>query len=128
MKYTLAELCELGAKLEPFMREIGVHVALGGSCMYRGHSDKDMDVILYPHERAINKRAAIVELERIGFRGRFRIGPAPDCTECPDVWVAETSKGRRVDFFFMDRAAFIPADKTDTSKDDLWPDNGLFNQ
>lgn len=40
---------ELLSKFEAFLAKQGYHCALGGSVLYRGNSEKDLDVIVYPH-------------------------------------------------------------------------------
>ena len=37
-------------KFEAIAKMMGYHVALGGSVMYNGESNKDLDVIVYPHQ------------------------------------------------------------------------------
>lgn len=36
--------------LEPLLAAAGYHPALTGSILYKGESNKDIDVILYPHD------------------------------------------------------------------------------
>ncbi len=40
-------ICKL---LEPVLCEQGLHCALAGSLVYKGWSNKDIDIFIYPHE------------------------------------------------------------------------------
>lgn len=42
------------------------HFALGGSILYKGYSEKDIDLIVYPHCDRINLSSFIGFLSRIG--------------------------------------------------------------
>ncbi len=48
-KWTLEYAQEFAAKLEERLQRHGLHCAIGGSVMYAGRSDNDLDVIVYPH-------------------------------------------------------------------------------
>jgi len=93
-------------RLEPVMANLGAHVALAGSVAYRGTSDKDLDLILYPHQAVegvpFDWFLAKVELEK------FFAAPAiVDCggtsqlRDAKKVSWLTTPKGKRVDFFFL---------------------------
>ena len=100
-------------RLEPELSKVGVHCALAGSVAYRGWSEKDLDLIIYPHtvEIAINETKI-----------PFNFKPAKDViqkffeADDADVWDCEdgsqirdgkqvsclkTPKGKRVDCFFL---------------------------
>lgn len=49
-KYTERKVINIVKEMEPIMAEHGFHLAAGGSCIYRGGSNKDMDIIAYPHK------------------------------------------------------------------------------
>lgn len=36
-------------QIEKVVADLGAHTALTGSCLYKGKSDKDIDIIIYPH-------------------------------------------------------------------------------
>ena len=93
-------------KLEPQMAALGAHVALGGSVAYCGTSEKDLDLILYPH-------TAVVEGPFDWFPVQMKLKEffhAPTINDCEGVsqvrdgkkvsWLT-TPKGKRVDFFFL---------------------------
>ena len=49
-KYTLEIAIEICKEIEQKLVPLGYHSALGGSCLYRGESQKDIDIIIYPHD------------------------------------------------------------------------------
>jgi hypothetical protein len=106
MRYSLEELVTLARKLEPFMEEIGCHVAIGGSCLHKGGSDKDMDLYIYPHKDHVSKDVIAQKLLSIGFKDR-RTGLSKS-SRLPDVLPTTDSKlGRRIDFFFLERPVWL---------------------
>lgn len=48
-KYTLNQASLLCCILEAIAKTYALHLAIAGSCAYQGHSDNDIDLILYPH-------------------------------------------------------------------------------
>ena len=48
-KWTLETGVNFARKLELAIRDSGFHVALGGSVLHVGHSNKDLDLFVYPH-------------------------------------------------------------------------------
>ena len=49
--WTRDQAIELATNLEAALGEkAGIHVALTGSCLYRGTSGKDADILLYPRK------------------------------------------------------------------------------
>lgn len=100
-QYTDFQLIGIAQDLEPILAPLGVHVAIGGSCVYRGYSSKDMDVMLYPHtKKPIDRPAILAVLLGLGWES-YR-SAAKDFTQVPDVHVA-VREGVRVDFFFLSR-------------------------
>jgi len=49
MKITQAKAITVANEIQQFLEPIGMHVALGGSCLHKGGSDKDIDLIILPH-------------------------------------------------------------------------------
>lgn len=49
MKYTIQDAVDAARLIEPELARRGLHVAIGGSLMYRGDSEKDIDLIVYSH-------------------------------------------------------------------------------
>lgn len=112
MKYTLQDAAAIAARLEPLIfARFNLHLAIGGSCVYRGHSEKDIDVFIYPHNKevVIDRNAIWGWLESEGFTPRIKPpknddGQEPDLTQVPDVLVMnETATGHKVDFFLLER-------------------------
>lgn len=102
-KYTTSQAVAIAASLEPHMAAIGVHVAVGGSCIYNGGSNKDMDIFLYPHKQEpLNREQIVVLLGSLGYRRPEGMNPLHG-TMVPDVYVAADAEGMRVDFFFLSR-------------------------
>ena len=108
MQYTLQDAAQICILIEPHLASIGLHAAIGGSLAYRGTSTKDIDIILYPHNRdVVVKRLSIVSLLiSIGFTPVKELPPTS--TRVPDVHATTSAKGERVDFFFMQRGEFMP--------------------
>ncbi len=87
----------------------GAHVALAGSIMYAGVSNKDLDVVIYPHtknetctqksyQRGVNRALLSLGMKRRGNRERAAYWESGD-TKHMEVW--ETADGKRVDFLFL---------------------------
>lgn len=70
--WTLQEARILCEQVEEEFNRItlGAHVALGGSCLYRGSSEKDVDLFIYPHKSTVPPQEAhvISALSSIGFK------------------------------------------------------------
>ncbi len=101
MLYTTDLLLAIARELEPKVAEIGGHVAIGGSCVYRGYSKKDMDIMLYPHK----KESPLVHLtvwNLLVSLGWEDAKPNSEATRIPDVLVMQKD-GIRVDFFILSR-------------------------
>ncbi len=83
------------------------HVALGGSVLIRGWSDKDVDVVIYPHNKTRASPPAEDLLQKAGLTVVF------NSTQMRKKWGSEYGttdtksierwdwKGRRVDIFFL---------------------------
>jgi hypothetical protein len=87
--------------LDAFLTANGYHCALGGSVMYRGTSDKDIDVIVYPHNR---DNCILVEVlwdklcDFLSPRKSYRCpGSSRDSKDVRAMYIAD----RRIDFFFL---------------------------
>lgn len=99
MKFTIENALEIVRHLEPKLAEIGYHTALTGGCLYRGGSDKDVDIILYPHIPTLTVEDAVLHatLEAAGFVNRYETD-----TQYVNrvVWIY-AYKLTRVDFFIQ---------------------------
>lgn len=94
---TLETAVDVCRTVEAAVAPIGMHCALTGGCLYRGGSEKDIDIIIYPHnprERPADE--AIVEaLAAAGFTDRF---VTDENYVNRIVWICGF-KGMRIDFF-----------------------------
>jgi len=50
MHITLEQALTIARAAETALEPLGYHVGLTGGCLYRGGSDKDIDLIVYPHD------------------------------------------------------------------------------
>jgi hypothetical protein len=103
MKYTTSQAVQICTELEPILAEKGYHAAIGGSLAYRGTSNKDIDILLYPHNNSVETdRYILVDLlEKYGYSTSYGDG-----TKVPDVHRTENKQGWRVEFFFMRRGDY----------------------
>lgn len=107
MTYNTSDAVNLCIRLEPIVSEHGYHLAIGGSLAYRGTSNKDIDILIYPHESGAEcARSYLISLLKShGFTELESESELP-ATAIPDVWKSVTTNGKRVDFFFMVRSSF----------------------
>ena len=100
--WNIEQAQRLCSNLERLLQPVGAHVALGGSVLYNGSSEKDVDIFIYPHASTnITPLSPVLrKLTELGFT---------NSTEKPSVVsggkvirVMTGIDGRRVDFFFFD--------------------------
>lgn len=121
MTHTLEHAVGIARRLEALIFErFALHIAIGGSCVYRGTSEKDVDIFLYPH----NKEVQIDRLEIMAWLGTHGFMPPEnpdgdkDFTQVPDMLVTRTADGIKADFFFMERHTVLNrSDEKQTSRD-----------
>lgn len=105
MMWTREEAFLVIERLEPIIAEAGAHVALGGSVLYRGTSEKDLDLFIYPHNKDANPWDTF-KLKLL-LKKFFRAETMNDCKgfsqirDSKEVAWLKTPKGKRVDFFFL---------------------------
>lgn len=121
MTHTLDDAVGIARRLEHLIFEkFALHVAIGGSCVYRGTSEKDVDIFLYPHtkETPIDRLLIMEWLIQQGFEPRT-IRDGDDFTQVPDVLVTmEKATGIKADFFFLERHTVVnKADEKQTPRD-----------
>ena len=94
---TLARAVEVCQHVESAVAPIGMHCALTGGCLYRGGSDKDIDIIIYPHDprNRPTDDAIIQALTQAGFTDRF---VTDENYVNRIVWICGY-QGMRIDFF-----------------------------
>lgn len=94
---------EVLKSLEDFLAKHGFHCALGGSVMYRGDSEKDLDVIVYPHNK--DSHMPIEELWTLICQSHFSVDKGGRCAssyrDSKIVYWLKTQTRKRIDFFFL---------------------------
>lgn len=103
--WTRETALEIIPALEAKLSEHGAHIALGGSVLYRGTSEKDLDIIIYPHKRDDEGGWATFAIKAV-LMSHFKTG-LNDCEGFSQVrddkevaWM-KLPDGRRIDFFFL---------------------------
>lgn len=106
MLWTWRQGLELCRAVEAKLAPLGAHVALGGGCMVKGWSEKDLDIFVYPHLLTSSKERIdryVVALREMGFTNFQNRGWSHTNTtgDRKDVRSA-VYKGKRVDIFFLE--------------------------
>jgi hypothetical protein len=105
--WTLEQAITEIRSLEPKLAAIGFHCALNGSVLYRGESQKDLDLIVYPHTKNICESTNFEpckEVLRLHFQSAFikDCGSASQLRDDKQVaWVTD-GNNKRIDIFFLD--------------------------
>jgi hypothetical protein len=88
-------------QVEELVRPFGYHAGLTGSCLFKGYSSKDVDVILYPHKTSqtlafedVLSKISVLDVPKGAPRNHAQYG------DLKNVFVS-SFRGRRVDFFFL---------------------------
>lgn len=97
--FTMESAVALIRELEPKFFAHNYHTALTGSVLYSGASDKDLDIVLYPHkpDKKKSKDEMVALITALGFtvtRDKF-------INEYPEPVVITERDGKRVDFFIF---------------------------
>lgn len=104
MTHTLQDAVDVARKLEtPIFEKFQLHIAIGGSCVYRGTSEKDVDIFLYPHNKQVVIDRLLVMEWLIGQGFKPREAHDDQHTQVPDVLVTKTETGVKADWFFLER-------------------------
>lgn len=118
VQWTVSDALPLFRLIEPVAVKHGFHAALGGSLCYLGWSNKDMDVIVYPHDFTQAEMQVATEVQKNqsapDFMGDLEkavpgltdLGSASNFTQHesvgPDREVMRASyQGKRIDFLFV---------------------------
>lgn len=96
--WTLEQGIELARRLEKIAVEHNAHVALGGGTLHRGHSNKDLDIFVYPRKTSAPFRPENI-LAAIG-AGQAKLRPHEYQGDYKTVFQTEID-GKRVDIFFL---------------------------
>lgn len=100
---TLDQAVEVCRRIEEVISPLGAHCGLTGSCLYKGESKKDLDVVVYSHQaiRAPYVKQTIVDaLVDSGLVPRVSLYQTTPNYLDKDVLLCEVD-GRRVDLFFF---------------------------
>ena len=100
--YSAVSLARL---LEPLALQGGYHVALGGGCLHKGSSSKDVDIFLYPRKRGKNSFYKSKDAMMTYLNGWEKIDHTdPDNSGGADTKVVyKTSfEGKRVDVIILE--------------------------
>lgn len=94
-------------QLEPKLAAVGFHCALTGSVLYKGESIKDLDLVIYPH----NKNGAFDtdwQPARDCVKNHFKSAFIKDCGGTSQIrddkkvsWISDELQ-RRIDLFFLE--------------------------
>lgn len=100
------EVCRL---IQAAVQPLGFHVGLAGSVLTKGASSKDLDVIVYPHNRTSRPPVAAIHeaLNGIGvvltwdreFINKIRVEKGSTDTKHVEAFLYQ---GKRIDVFFLD--------------------------
>jgi predicted nucleotidyltransferase len=84
-------------------KEIGWHIGLTGSVLYKGHSSKDLDLIFYPRKTQQKDRQKLCALlELLGWkREKDLTSLSHERLDLKHVELWETAEGNRVDIFIL---------------------------
>ncbi len=100
MKYTLIQLIKLAREIEPLIIPLGFHCSIGGSCLHKGSSEKDFDIMLYPHqEDARDFTPVLVEIQKHFEDSECLLKPGSY-----HVFILKTSEGVRIDFMLLTKS------------------------
>jgi hypothetical protein len=104
--WNLEQALKLIKELEDSLSQFGVHCALAGSVLYRGTSENDLDLIIYPHKKKKDKSWNTYEVKKI-LKVFFKVPEIRDCggvsqiRDAKEVSWIEIEDGKRIDFFFL---------------------------
>lgn len=109
--WAFAEAQSLIAELEPHLRSVGVAIAMGGSVLHKGYSEKDLDIIVYPMnatrawsdwpddvQRVLDKAGFKMKCNRYCVWREWKVGNRSDDHKRVEVF---KYKGRRVDVIYL---------------------------
>ena len=107
LTWTLEDAVALLRELEPLVASVGYHVGVLGSVLIQGQSQKDLDILLYPHNsshqntdrvRDVLREAGLeLDVSADQVHAKWWNSGSTD-TKYVEVW---SYKGRRVDFFYL---------------------------
>jgi hypothetical protein len=99
MKYTVQDGLREAKRFEELFSQHGWHIALGGSLIYKGESDNDIDLIAYPHD---HRNPAELQIRKLAsFFGFSSVELIPEeCDYKRNIWSLEhILTGVRINIF-----------------------------
>ena len=101
MKWDINRGIVIAQLIESIVVKLGYHVALTGSVLIKGESDKDLDVMIYPHKTtSCSPREEVMEkMSQSGF-GEFIHAKHTTYGDDKVVFITDFA-GQRVDVFFV---------------------------
>lgn len=106
-KFELEDGLRLCRVLEPILVENGLHCALAGSLVYKGWSDKDIDIFIYNHDPKDVKSTEpdiVLSILKIAFKKRIELNEGQTGTKYDGIIKAKVigkTKTYIVDFFII---------------------------
>lgn len=101
--WTLETALEWVREYEPRAAAAGFHLALTGSCLYRGESAKDLDIVVYPHNAKElfdwGILDSILDLDLFYPDRPDALGSCPQFDKF--IIVYKDKQGRRIDLFML---------------------------
>jgi hypothetical protein len=86
--WQLSEAVEVLREVESIITPYGFHCGLTGSVLYKGESNKDLDIILYPHANSYTDS----DLERVLVALGYKLGGEEPST----ITKVRTVKGHKI--------------------------------
>lgn len=106
--WTFEESITFVRNLEIILKPLGFNVGLTGSVLYKGESSNDLDVIIFPHNTGkidmepVNDTLVKMGLTLLADRAKVaNIWARKGSTDAKHVEAWKTSKGQKVDLFFL---------------------------
>lgn len=101
MIWSLIDGIDLIRQVEQIVIPLGYHAALAGSVLMKGGSDKDLDIILYKHNKKVkvfSKKRVLKALEQCNIINHQRV----EFFEYDKKYVYKTEYlTKRIDIFFI---------------------------
>lgn len=102
--WTLEQGVDVARSIEPLAIASGFHVAIGGSVLHRGESQKDLDIFVYPHKTSQVSGTDVDAFKESLFKYlNIATWEAKPHKVYGDSKVVESAEyvGKRIDFFFL---------------------------
>jgi hypothetical protein len=104
--WTLTTALPVLIALEAHLAPVGYHVAVVGSVLVKGASQKDLDIIVMPHKSrgaGANELAPAQDAIEAFFSKRLHqcLSTPEKPRDCKVVFWLRDFEGRRIDFFFL---------------------------